>query len=45
MLYIRPDLEDLKIHLIGLGANYVVTEEDLKSTEMKETMKVGTTVH
>lgn len=38
--YIRPDFEDLKSQLVGLGANYVVTEEELKSSEMKKTMKV-----
>ncbi|KAL9980556.1 hypothetical protein ACROYT_G009158 [Oculina patagonica] len=35
----RPNVEELKNHLKGLGANYVVTEEDLKSSEMKEIMK------
>ena len=39
--YIRPDFEDLKSQLVGLGANYVVTEEELKSSEMKKTMKVS----
>ena len=39
--YIRPDFEDLKRQLVGLGANYVVTEEELKSSEMKKTMKVS----
>ena len=37
----RPDFEDLKSQLVGLGANYVVTEEELKSSEMKKTMKVS----
>ena len=37
----RPNVEELKSHLKDLGANYVVTEEDLKTSEMKETMKVG----
>lgn len=35
----RPKLEELKNHLKDLGANFVVTEEDLKSSEMKDTMK------
>lgn len=35
----RPNVEELKSHLKDLGANYVATEEDLKSSEMKETMK------
>lgn len=39
--YIRQDFEDLKSQLVGLGANYVVTEEELKSSEMKKTMKVS----
>lgn len=34
-------MEELKSHLKDLGANYVVTEEDLKSSEMKEMMKVS----
>ena len=37
----RPNVEELKNHLEDLGANFVVTEEDLKSSEMKETMKVS----
>lgn len=38
-------MEELKSHLKDLGANYVATEEDLKSSEMKETMKVGLALH
>jgi len=39
--FFRPNVEELKSHLKDLGAYYVVTEEDLKTSEMKETMKVG----
>ena len=43
ILYVcfRPNVEELKNHLKDLGANFVVTEEDLKSSEMKATMKVS----
>lgn len=34
-------MEELKSHLKDLGADYVVTEEDLKSSEMNEMMKVS----
>ena len=37
----RPNVEELKNHLKDLGANFVVTEENLKSPEMKDTMKVS----
>ena len=40
-LIFRPNLEELKSLLGDLGANYVVTEEELKSSEMKEIMKVS----
>ena len=33
-------MEELKNHLKDLGANFVITEEDLKSPEMKEIVKV-----
>ena len=33
-------MEELKSHLKDQGANYVVIDEDLKSSEMKEIMKV-----
>jgi len=35
----RPNLDELRSHLTDLGANHVVTEEDLKSSKMKEIMK------
>ncbi|KAJ7374133.1 hypothetical protein OS493_009470 [Desmophyllum pertusum] len=35
----RTNVEDLKSHLKDQGANYVVIDEDLKSSEMKEIMK------
>lgn len=35
----RPNVEELKNHLKDLGANFVITEEDLKSPEMKEIVK------
>ena len=38
-------MEELKSHLKDLGAYYVVTEEDLKSSEMKELMKVHLALH
>ena len=37
----RPNVEELKSHLKDLGADYVVTEEHLKSSEMKEIVKVS----
>ena len=33
-------MEELKNQLRDLGANFVVTEEDLKNPEMKEIVKV-----
>ena len=39
--FVRPNLDELKSHLTDLGANYVITEEELKSSEMKEIMKVS----
>ena len=33
-------MEELKNQLRDLGANFVITEEDLKSPEMKEFVKV-----
>ena len=41
MICFRPNVEELKNHLKDLGANFVVTEENLKSPEMKDTMKVS----
>lgn len=35
----RPNVEELKNHLKNLGANFVITEEDVKSPEMKEIIK------
>lgn len=39
--FVRPNLDELKSHLTDLGANYVLTEEELKSSKMKEIMKVS----
>lgn len=35
----RPHIEQLKSHLKDLGANYVLTDEDLKSSNMTDIMK------
>ncbi|XP_029188667.2 enoyl-[acyl-carrier-protein] reductase, mitochondrial-like isoform X1 [Acropora muricata] len=35
----RPNIDELKSDLNSLGANYVFTEEDLKSSEMKDLIK------